>query len=124
MERDAHVLMRTLTVNKFGRQSTAICLFCNKTEIPLTDWNKRCSDCKQKLLKEEENEQQKIRLGLLQRTPAAIIKVTESNNKEHDVYVDKFGVETDNPGYDLKNDPRGWGKTGNVPAIKKRDVLK
>jgi hypothetical protein len=86
----------------------AICLFCKKNEVPLNDWNRRCTECREKQKKKDEIEQQQLAMGIGKRTPAAVITL-ENGEK---VFVDKFGKETDNPGYDLKNDPRGWGFTG------------
>ena len=85
---------------------TAICLFCHETEVPIADWNKRCPKCKAKQQKIDEEEQSRMIIG--QRLPAA--RIVTDDGKE--VWVDKFGKPVDNPGYDLKNDPRGWQKTG------------
>jgi len=103
---------RILTVDGSGKQSTAVCLFCNVTEIPIEDWNKRCSSCKEKQKKLDKKEI--IDAGIGKRQPAAIIE-TEAKQK---IFVDKFGRETDNPGYDIVNDPRGWKFTGNLPPSK------
>lgn len=93
---------------------TAICLFCNQTEVSIQNWNKRCPACKENQ-KAKDDEEQRITVG--QRMPAARI-VTEDGRE---VWVDKFGKEVDNPGYDLRNDPRGWNKTGTQKA--KREVI-
>lgn len=103
--------MRELTVNPLGQQVMAVCLWCKKNELPIEDWNKRCTECKAKIKHEEEAEKQKIDAGIGKRQPAAVIELTEGRK----VFVDKFGREVDNPGYDLKNDPRGWGYSGNLP---------
>lgn len=83
----------------------ALCLFCHKNKVPMRDWNKRCPSCKAEQKKKDE-EEQRILIG--KREPAAVIKPEEGG----EVFVDKFGKEVDNPGYDLVNDPRGWKYTG------------
>jgi|SRR5581483_4298881 len=117
MEKDAHA-MRDLTVNQTGKQINAICLFCHKDEVAIEDWNKRCLKCKAKVREKEEIEKKQLDMGIGKRMPAARI-VTEDGRE---VWVDKFGREVDNPGYDLKNDPRGWQKTGTQP--KERTLIK
>lgn len=114
--------MRTITKNKLhkvsftkGRQVNSICCFCNKNEVPLKDWNKRCSECREKQKQLDEAEIKEIESGIKKREPAAVI-TTEAGQK---IFVDKFGREVDNPGYDLKNDPRGWSKTGILPPDRK-----
>lgn len=106
--------MRDLTVNSSGKQITAICLFCGKNEIPIEDWNKRCGLCRAEQAKKDEIEKQQIDMGIGKRLPAA--RIVTDDGKE--VWVDKFGREVDNPGYDLQNDPRGWQKTGTAPKEK------
>lgn len=93
----------------------AICLFCKDTEVLIADWNKRCPKCKEKQTSKDEQEK-KITVG--KRMPAA--RIVTKDGKE--VWVDKFGEPVDSPGYDLKNDPRGWKKTGTQPNI--REVIK
>ncbi|HDY90311.1 MAG TPA: hypothetical protein ENH82_19600 [bacterium] len=46
--------------------------------------------------------------GVGRRMPAAVI-TTKDGRK---IYVDKFGKEIKNHGYDLDNDPRGFKTTG------------
>lgn len=95
----------------------SICLFCKKTEILIFDWNKRCPECRAKLKAKEDIEKKQIDMGIGKRMPAAIIEVQD--NKKTQVYVDKFGREVENPGYDLQHDPRGWNYTGIKPKEKK-----
>lgn len=109
---------RILTVDPLGRQKMAVCLFCKKNEVPLSDWNKRCDSCRAKQAKHDEAEKKRIDSGVAKRQPAAVLEL-ENGQK---VFVDKFGREVDNPGYDLKNDPRGWRKTGNLPPP--RSIIK
>ena len=92
--------------------SSSVCLFCNKTEVHISDWNKRCPKCKEEQRLKDEEEKRAI--GIRKRKPAAIIDVLYKNGipTGQKVYVDKFGEEVENPGYDLKNDPRGYKKTG------------
>lgn len=89
----------------------AICLFCHKEKVPMKDWNKRCQKCKE-VQKKKDEEEQRVLVG--RRLPAAVIE-PDSGGK---VFVDKFGKEVDNPGYDLTNDPRGWAYTGTKPRTK------
>ena len=92
---------------------TAVCLFCHEEKVPLADWNKRCPKCKEKQQAiDAVEEAQQIQFG--KRQPAVI--VTEGGQR---VFVDKFGKDVDNPGYDLDNDPRGWGHTGSSPSDRK-----
>ena len=102
--------LRRLTVNNVGKQITSICLFCNKYEVPIERWNKRCTDCATKQAQKDTIEKQQIDMGIGKRLPAAIIEITDKG-KTQEVFVDKFGREVENPGYDLKNDPRGWNYT-------------
>lgn len=95
--------MQKISFNKLGKE--AICLFCKENKVPLKDWNKRCGSCKAKQEAIDQKEQEVI-IG--KRQPAAIIKTEDGRQ----VYVDKFGKEVENPGYDLKNDPRGFKYTG------------
>lgn len=97
--------MHKTSFNKIDK--TAICLFCKVNKVELIDWNKRCNSCKAEQ-KEIDKKEQDLIIG--KRLPAAIIKTDDGR----DVYVDKFGREVDNPGYNLKNDPRGWKYTGKV----------
>lgn len=89
------------------------CLFCGQEEVDLADWNKRGPKCRAE--QKEKDEEEKIRI--IKPLPAARI-VTEDGRE---VWVDKFGREVENPGYDVKNDPRGWNKTGLVQG--KREVI-
>lgn len=106
-----------LTVNTLGKQVITVCLFCNKNEILVRDWNKRCPECREKQSVKDAIEKEQIGMGIGKRLPAA--RIVTDDGKE--VWVDKFGREVENPGYDLKNDPRGWGKTGTQP--KKREII-
>lgn len=110
--------MRTLTVNRTGQQITSICLFCKKNEVEIEDWNKRCTECRAKQKQKDEIEKQQINVGIGKRMPAAVI--TLDNGQK--VFVDKFGQEVDNPGYDLEHDPRGWSYTG--AKQKERTIIK
>lgn len=106
--------MKKLLVNLQGnRIKTVICLFCHVTEIPEKDWAKRCVNCKDKQKKIDEEEIKAINMGIIKRQPAAIIDILdkEEHTTGDQVYVDKFGREVENPGYDLQNDPRGWKTT-------------
>lgn len=82
----------------------AICLYCNKNFLPLEKWNRRCSDCKQKLKKLYENKS--VFIG--KRLPAAVLETKDGRK----IFIDKFGIEIKNHRYDFKNDPRGWKTTG------------
>lgn len=111
--------MKKLLVNHQRKGfNQALCLFCNETEVLQKDWAKRCKNCKAKQRLIDEQEINAINMGIIKRQPAAIIDVLdkEEHSTGEQVYVDKFGREVDNPGYDLKNDPRGWKTTG---ALKK-----
>lgn len=105
--------MKTITFHK--KVQTALCLFCKVNRVPLKDWNKRCSECKEKQ-SAIDREEQRVNVGA--RQPAAIIEI-EGGQK---VFVDKFGNEVPNPGYDLVNDPRGYNYTGK--AQPKRTFIK
>lgn len=50
----------------------------------------------------------KYTVNVSKRTPAAVIEDANGNK----VFVDKFGKEVQDTGYDLKKDPRGWIKNG------------
>lgn len=91
---------------------TTTCLFCNDPahQVPIQRWNMRCAECKKIQTKKDEEEQ---RLSIQSRDPAAIIHPDGTEKTE--VFVDKFGKETKNPGYNLKEDPRGWKFTGTQP---------
>lgn len=91
-----------------------ICLFCNETNVEQRDWNKRCVKCREKQREKDVHEMQII-VG--KSLPAARL-VTEDGQE---IWVDKFGREVTNPGYDIENDPRGWKYTGTEG--KKRDTI-
>lgn len=95
--------MRMPTFNK--KEETATCLFCKTNPVPMKDWNKRCPTCKETQVKKDKDE---ARVNIQSRQPAAVITI-ENGQK---VFVDKFGNEVPNPGYDLQNDPRGYKHTG------------
>ena len=105
--------MMKITFNKLVDSAT--CMFCHTNKVPLKDWNKRCSDCKKLQQTKDEEEQ---RVNVKSRQPAAII-TTEGGEK---IFVDKFGKEVKNPGYDLQNDARGFKYTGTAP--KQRTFIK
>lgn len=109
--------MKKISFNK--AEDTAICLFCNKERVPLADWNKRGPNCKAKLKVEQEKEEKNQSVIIGKRLPAAIINPDAA--PEENVFVDKFGKETENPGYDLKNDPRGYGIRS---KIKNKEIIK
>lgn len=110
--------LRQITVNDAGGLAVSICLFCKKNEVPMEKWNRRCDECKVKQAAKDEIEKQQIDVGIGRRIPAAVITIEKNGQK---VFVDKFGREIDNPGYDLNNDPRGWKHTG---AIKDKTFIK
>lgn len=76
-----------------------ICSFCGQNLVLLKDWNKRCAQCKNGGVPRHLEDD----IRIVKRDPAAIIE-TENGST---VFVDKFGKDVDNPGYDLQNDPRG-----------------
>lgn len=92
--------MRMSSFNK--QEKTATCLYCKKNKVSINRWQARCSECKKKL-KTIESE-----VSTIKKQPAAILKDDSGN----EIYVDKFGNVVDNPGYDTKNDPRGWQYSG------------
>jgi hypothetical protein len=112
--------LRKLTVNSVGKQITSICLHCKKNEVPIENWNKKCDECREKQAKKDAIEMAQIDMGIGKRLPAAVLDV-DIKGKTQKVFVDKFGREVENPGYDLEGDPRGWGYTKTEP--KKRDVI-
>lgn len=101
--------MRTISFHK--KEETALCLFCKVNRVALKDWNKRCEECRA-IRKKEEDEEMSVTVG--KRDPAAIIETDGGQ----EIYVDKFGKEVPNPGYDLSKDPRGWKKNGYLPQGK------
>lgn len=109
--------MRQLTVSSNGRQILAVCMFCKEAEVRIEDWNRRCTMCKAKQRARDEVEKMQIDVGVGKRQPAAIIEVNNADKTK--VYVDKFGREVENPGYDLTHDPRGWGYSGTKPVERK-----
>lgn len=90
--------MRTITFNKH----VTLCMGCRKNSVKR--WNQRCSDCKKNNIEKPS----KIAVVLGKSQPAAIL--TDKNGNE--IYVDKFGNKTENPGYDMQRDPRGWKYSG------------
>jgi hypothetical protein len=113
--------MRSLTVNLSGRQAMSVCCFCNKSEVPVEKWNMRCPECKAKQVAQDAIEKKQIEMGIGKREPAAIIEPeVDGKPTGQKVFVDKFGTEVENPGYDLENDPRGWRYSGARP--KERSV--
>lgn len=102
---------REVTYDAGGRMAVSICLFCKKNEVPMSRWNRRCDECRQKQAQKDENEKKQIDMGIGKRIPAAVITIDNTGQK---VFVDKFGREIENPGYDLENDPRGWRHTKTI----------
>ena len=92
--------MKKITFNK----QHALCGYCHKNTIPIGKWNRPCKSCKKK--KDTQSEQEGVYLK--NKEPSAIIK----DEKGREIYVDKYGDVVENPGYDLKEDPRGWKYTG------------
>ena len=88
----------------------SLCLYCRQNFVPLNKWNSRCSEC---LVKYHSKSKKLNTKAVSSREPAAIIEA-----KGHEVFVDKFGKEVDNPGYDTKNDARGWNYTGKSKRTK------
>lgn len=82
----------------------SICLYCKKEKVPVNKWNLRCKKCKLEGVKPVKD----LFLKIGKKQPIAVVKDKEGN----EVYLDKEGKQVDNPGYDLKNDPRGWEFTG------------
>lgn len=103
--------MRIVTFNKLTKKP--ICLYCKKNEVEPERWNKKCEECKQ----QDPEEDPEAGLSVGQRQPAAVWE----NEQGEQIFVDKFGREVDNPGYDTKSDPRGWQFTG---AQKDRVMIK
>jgi hypothetical protein len=103
--------MRMPTFNK--AEPTAICIKCKKNTVARSKALRPCSEC---LKKNSPTTEVGIAIG--HRDPAAVIEPVTGA----EVFVDKFGKEVKNPGYDLKNDPRGWGFTGKHQG--KRVVIK
>lgn len=93
--------MRMSTWNK--KEETVICLYCKKNKVPRAKWNRPCLSCKKKM---KPNSDLSVNIG--KELPAAILK--DENGIEK--YVDKNGNKVENPGYDTKNDPRGYKFTG------------
>lgn len=103
--------MRTISFNKLDENS-ALCITCKKNKVPLGQALRPCKSCRKTAGEEIKGS---VKLG--QRMPAAVVK----NEKGHAIFVDKFGNRVDNPGYDLKRDPRGHKFTGGGP--KKRTII-
>lgn len=95
--------MKKVTFNKLGQK--AICMFCRVNKVPLERYNQRCEECKTKV-KSENVESGGVTVG--KRMPAAVIE-TQDGEK---IFVDKFGKEVKDHGYDLNNDPRGYNRNG------------
>lgn len=100
-----------------------LCKYCGKGRVPVTKATRRCSECKGQ---GEETPGNGVTLG--HRVPAATVKPTitkstgEVTTAPNRAFVDKFGKEIENPGYDLDHDPNGWGFTGTKP-IKERITI-
>jgi len=94
------------TFNKL--KSEATCLFCKKNKVELKKWNKPCDECKKNGVAKTVKKETEVHIG--SRTPAAVL--TDKHGRE--VFVDKNGKVTDNPGYDFKKDPNGWKYAGKV----------
>lgn len=96
--------MRTISFHKAG--TSAKCLYCKKNDVPAERWNRRCDECKARSVSQVGNSG--VVLG--SRQPAAVIE-TEGGQR---VFVDKFGKEVKNHGYDLDKDPRGYQRNNMV----------
>lgn len=91
--------MKKITFNK--AQNVTLCIVCKKNRVPMNRWQIPCKKCRRKA-----KSQQNVRIG--KKIPAAVV---EQNGKR--IFVDKFGKEVKDHGYDLDRDPRG-----NIPAGK------
>lgn len=113
--------MESVTFNRLTQ--TALCFMCKKNRVPLALWNKPCDDCKKKLKAAVSNPQPQsgeekakvIPMKLGKKLPAARLEKPKTRiEPKKDIYVDKYGREVENPGYDPINDPRGWQATGTI----------
>lgn len=100
--------MREISFNK--KEDTVFCIKCKVSKVPVRSWDRPCKSCRTKIKKKGAN----LKIG--KRQPAAVLK-TETGAQ---VFVDKFGNEVKDHGYDLEKDPRGWEKTG---QLKKKGTL-
>lgn len=103
--------MRTISFNK--HKFHAKCLVCKRSKVEPGKELRPCSNCRRKGRTHIEEPDLKIGKAL----PAAVVKAESGE----EIYVDKFGNKVDNPGYDLKRDPRGWKHTGT--AVKQRTII-
>lgn len=94
--------MRTISWHKQG----ALCIQCKKNKVPLGKSLRPCEECR----KSKSRTSSPGDVAVSQGEPAAIVETDEGQK----IFVDKFGKEVPNPGYDLKNDPRGWRHTGKL----------
>lgn len=93
-----------------------MCSFCHKGLIPANRWYKRCELCKGNNV--DKSKSRKVS-AIQNRDPSAIIE-TESGAK---VFVDKYGKEVDNPGYDLQNDSHGRDYTHTREKFESQVIL-
>ena len=91
---------------------TTTCLFCHERPVPMDRWNLRCDECRR--IQKEKDEAEKRNIAFHNRQPAAVIRPDGTQNTT--VFVDKFGVEVPNHGYNLDQDPHGWKKNGKQGA--------
>jgi hypothetical protein len=105
--------MRMPTYNKLGYVK---CLACKTADVPMEKWNIPCADCLQKRKVIRKDEKANVHIG--RRLPFAAVKLDESGKM---IFVDKYGKEVHDHGYDLEHDPRGYQKTGTAP--KKIEVI-
>ena len=90
----------------------ALCYVCKTNLLPLAKGNRPCDECKKKQI--EYGPTSDVGVQFAKRDASAVIE-TESGQE---VFVDKFGNDVDNPGYDTKNDPRGWRRSGTKKKTK------
>lgn len=85
-------------MSKAVYEQKVLCSFCGEGLVSVARWNMRCSTCKS-----NNNTKTYNAVTVSKRDPSAIIHTDEGEK----VFVDKFGREVDNPGYDLENDRHG-----------------
>lgn len=101
--------MKTISYHKaLKHKGQRPCTNCGENWVSVTAVPPLCAECRIKRKSEEEeiNKITQQEVHIVSRQPDAII---DHNGQK--VFVDKFGNEVKNPGYDLENDPRGWGYT-------------
>lgn len=95
--------MRTISFNKQGIK----CPKCGQN--PVARWNQLCEDCQKVQGAPSKTVGEKLN-SVGKRVPAAVLQ----NEKGERIFVDKFGNEVKNHGYNLDDDPRGYHTTGTV----------